>query len=148
MLFRSPVDGRADGGVFEIRACDRDSGLLLLHLRLRLLDGGSRGGHRGFRDLVIGLRDFDRLLGLGAGFQQRCLAFVIGLGLRERRPGFGEVGFHRRHIGFCVFQIGRRLLKRALEQRRIDQSDDVAAMDEADVEKESVQVRKPAPKKK
>ena len=53
-------------------------------------------------------------------------AVVVGLGLHRAGPRLVEVGSGRDDVRLRVFQVGGRLQQGALEQRGIDQGDDVA----------------------
>jgi len=51
---------------------------------------------------------------------------VIGFGLLRCGRGLVLIGFCRHQVGFGIVQIGGSLQQRPLEERRIDQRDDVA----------------------
>ena len=131
------VDRRANHGMVEVGAGDRNGGVLLAHQRLGLRDTRRRGIPRRLRRFVVAGRDIELLLGDDAILRHRRGPVVIRLRLHQRRIGLREIRLGHDHAGPCRLEVRGGLQQRALQQRRVDQGDHfppVHARVEVDVE--------------
>ncbi len=124
----NPINRRPDNGMVQIDAGDRQGSGSLAHLSPRLCDAGGGGVQRGVCPGVVRLRKILFLLGHGAGGSKARDAVVVSFRLHECGVRPLRVRLRHRDARLRALEVCRRLLQRPLEQRRIDERDDVASM--------------------
>ena len=78
--------------------------------------------HAGDRAIIVRLREIQHLLRLDAVAHEQHVPVVVRLGLHHRRLRLLDGGLGGDDVRLRGLEVGRRLLQRALEQRRFDQS--------------------------
>ena len=123
--YHRSIDRRANHRVIEIRLRHRQRRFLLGDLRVRLRHVCLCPAHSGIRGIVIRLCQIQLLLTRDSAFCQLHSTLVVRFGLHERGFRFLKIRLRGNQVSFRVFHVRARLLHRSLEQRGIDQRDEV-----------------------